>query len=126
KEEYGPMVRQIVRDRAGRLIGAYLYYLRPHGTAQVLHVLPAKGMAGPLLDVLLLDAFERGAVAIGGRAQPALLEPLMDRRAVFSAPSRCVVGTTDAAVLDALQQGDAMLGGLVGEFWTRLNGDNLH
>src|SRR5690606_14197736 len=99
--------------------------LHPRGAAQVLHVLSAKGMAGPVLDSLLADAAERGAVAIGGRAQAGLLEPLMDRQAIFSAPTRCVVGTKDTGVLAAIERGDAVLGGLVGEFWTRLNGDNL-
>ncbi len=125
KREFGPPIRQLVRDRANRVIGAYLYYLRPHGVAQVLHVLAARGMTAPVLDVLLADAAERGAVAIGGRAQAALIEPLMDRHANFSSPYRCFFHTTDAPALAAVQRGDAVLGGLVGEFWTRLNGDHL-
>lgn len=126
KREFGDTIRQLVHDKSGRLAGAYVYYLEPHGFAQVLHVLPAKGMAEPVLDILLADAAERGAVAIGGRAQAALLGPLIDRHAVLSGEYRCVFGTSDAAVLDAVQRGDAVVGGLVGEFWTRLNGDGLN
>lgn len=126
KSQLGPQVRQVVYDKSGRLAGAYVYYLQPQGFAHVLHVLPAKGMAEPLLDILLADAAERGAVAIGGRAQAALLEPLMDRHAVFTGEYRCVFGTADPGVLDAVERGDAVIGGMVGEFWTRLNGDGLH
>lgn len=126
KSEFGETIRQIVHDRSGRVAGAYVYYLQPHGFAQVLHVLPAKGMAEAILDILLADAAERGAVAIGGRAQASLLEPLMDRHAVLSGEYRCVFNSSDAAVLDAVGRGDAVIGGMVGEFWTRLNGDRLH
>jgi hypothetical protein len=125
KSELGKTVRQLVHDRSGRLLGAYMYYLEPHGFAHVLHVLPAKGAVEPILDILLVDAAERGAVAIGGRAQAALLEPLMDRHAVLSGEYRCVFGTSDKAVMDAVERGDAVIGGMVGEFWTRLNGDRL-
>jgi hypothetical protein len=126
KSELGTAVRQVVHDKSGRLAGAYMYYLEPHGLAHVLHVLPAKGMAEPLLDILLADAAERGAVAIGGRAQAALLEPLMDRHAVLRGQYRCAFGASDPRVLDAVERGDAVIGGMVGEFWTRLNGDGLH
>lgn len=82
-------------------------------------------MIGPVLDLLLLDAYERGAAAIGGRAQPRLIEALMDRHARFSSAYRCVYRARDPEVLAAIQSGKAVIGGLVGEFWTRLNGDGL-
>lgn len=125
KREFGPLVRQLVRNRMGAVEGAYLYYVAPNGLAQVLHVLANPALIGPVLDFLLVDAYERGAVAIGGRAQAQLLEPLMDRKASFTSPYRCVFGARDPAVLDAVRNEDAVLGGLVGEFWTRLNGDDL-
>lgn len=125
KRELGQAVMQVVADAAGRPVGAYIYYLAAHGPAQVLHVLSTKAMTGPVLDLLLLDAFERGATAIGGRAQPRLIEALMDRHASFSSPYRCVFSASDADVLASVHGGDAVIGGLVGEFWTRLNGDNL-
>lgn len=126
KNELGETIRQVIYDRTGRLIGAYIYYLEALGFARVLHVLSAKGMADPVLAILLADAAERGAVAIGGRAQADMLEPLMDRHAVLSGEHRCVFGASDPAVLNAVAQGDAVIGGMVGEFWTRLNGDRLH
>jgi hypothetical protein len=125
KTELGETIRQVIHDRSGRLVGAYVYYLEAQGFAQVLHVLSAKNMAEPVLDILLADAAERGAVAIGGRAQANLLEPLMDRHAVLSGEYRCVFGSTDPAVLEAVEHGDAVVGGMVGELWTRLNGDGL-
>jgi hypothetical protein len=125
KRELGGTVMQVVADAAGRTVGAYIYYLPAHGVGQVLQVLSVKSLIGPVLDLLLLDAYERGAVAIGGRAQPRLIEALMDRQASFSSAYRCVFRASDADVLAAVRDGNALLGGLVGEFWTRLNGDNL-
>lgn len=125
KSTLGPLIRQVVRNRTGAIVGAYLYHARPHGIAQTLHVLPARNQAGLVLDCLLADASSRGAVAVSGRAQPSLLEPLMDRRATFRSPQRCLVGSNDPGVLAALEKGDAVVTGLVGEYWTRLNGDDL-
>ncbi len=125
KREFGQTVMQVVEDASGRSVGAYIYYLAPHGPAQVLHVLSTRAMIGPVLDLLLLDAYERGAAAIGGRAQPRLIEALMDRQARFSSAHRCVFRASDADVLSAVRGGEAVIGGLVGEFWTRLNGDGL-
>ncbi len=125
KRELGQTIMQVIEDASGRSVGAYVYYLPAHGMAQVLHVLSSRAMIGPVLDLLLLDAYERGAAAIGGRAQPRLFEALMDRRAHFSSAYRCVFGSSDADVLAAVQGGDAVIGGFVGEFWTRLNGDGL-
>ena len=125
KSQVGTLVRQVVRNKSGGLLGAYLYYTSPRGIAETLHVLPAKGQAGLVLDCLLQDAKSRGAVAVRGRAQPVLLEPLMDRLATFSSPLRCLASARDPQVMSALQRGDAVVTGLVGEYWTRLNGDAI-
>lgn len=125
KSTLGTLIRQVVRDRSGAVVGAYLYHTRPHGIAQTLHVLPARGQTVAVLDCLLADAHARGAVAMGGRAQPGLLEPLMDRRATFTSRQRCLIGSKDPRILATFENGDAVVTGLVGEYWTRLNGDGL-
>lgn len=125
KREFGQTIMQVIENASGQSVGAYIYYLSPHGTAQVLHVLSTQAMTGPVLDLLLLDAYERGATAIGGRAQPRLFEALMDRGAKFSSAYRCVFQANDPEVMAAVHDNKAVIGGLVGEFWTRLNGDNL-
>lgn len=125
KSELGTLVRQVVRSKGGRLLGAYLYHTRPRAIAETLHVLPAKDQAPVVIDCLLQDAKSRGAVAVRGRAQPVLLEPLMDRHATFASPLRCLAAARDPEVLTALNNGEAVVTGLVGEYWTRLNGDGL-
>lgn len=125
KSEVGKMARQVVRTKSGGLLGAYLYHVRPGAIARTLHVLPAKGQTDIVLDCLLADASARGAVAIGGRAQPDLIEPLMDRRASFASPQRCLFDARDKALLTPMLNGQAVITGLVGEYWTRLNGDGL-
>ncbi|SFV37212.1 hypothetical protein SAMN05216456_2808 [Devosia crocina] len=125
KKDFGEPVQQVVTDAGGRFAGAYIYHLAPMGEAAVLQVFSRRALAGQVLDHLLVDALERGAVAIGGRAQPRLIEPLMERGAVFSSVARCVFTARDPLVLKAAREGDAMLGGLVGEAWPRLHGDRL-
>lgn len=125
KRDLGPVVQQIVHDGSGRLVGAYIYHLKPHGFAHVLHVLTRRQLAGQVIDILLVDAYERGAFAIGGRAQHRLIEPLAERHASFSSTSRLVFSASDPEVTAAALAGQAVFGGLVGEAWPRFHGDGM-
>jgi hypothetical protein len=126
KSQLGDVVRQVVRTRSGSLVGTYMYHVRSGDIATTVQVLARKGQAGPVLDCLLADATARGAVAVGGRAQPVLLEPLMERGASFTSPLRCLADARDKTLLAPLESGEAIVTGLVGEYWTRLNDDGLH
>lgn len=126
KSELGPMSSRVVRRPDGEALGLFLYHSRPGEVAQVLCLLHAPGREGIVLDALLSDALAQGAVAVGGRTHPLLLDALMDRGARFSGQLRYMIFSRDAAVKEPIQRGDAMLTGLVGEYWTRLNYDGLH
>ena len=81
--------------------------------------------AGVVLDCLLRDAADHGAVAVRGRTAPALFDALLERRCLMFRHSASVVAARDRALVERLKRGDAAFNGLVGERWSRLMGDSF-
>lgn len=122
KERYGELVRCLVVGRNEAALGCFLYYVRPNGIAFVLQALAHAKTADTVVAHLFAHAARHGAVALRGRAQPDLLDPLLRRRCIMLHRSSTTVSTADPEVLDAIARGDALLTGLAGEAWTRLIG----
>lgn len=122
KPDYGEPVFAIVKARSGAPIGAFFYHIRPGGIARVLQILALPGQAGSVIDCLIDHAAKRGAAAVNGRTQPALLEAMMGRRIGFVHAASTVVHARDEELLDALRHSQGFLNGLAGEHWNRLNG----
>jgi len=125
KADMGDFVSRVVTSPNGQPVGFYLYHLRRGQVAQVLQIMAQKGREGIVIDRAIADAADRGAVAIRGRSQPALIDALMERRAIFVPELATVVYSRDEAVLKAFREGTAFFTGLAGENWMRLNGDRF-
>lgn len=122
KPSYGRQVLCAVEARGGRPIGAFAYHVKPGGIARVLQVLARPGQAGPVIDCLIGDAFRRGAAALRGRTQPALLEAMLGRRIAFVNVASTVVHARDAGLVEACRDGELFFNGLAGEHWNRMIG----
>jgi len=125
KNRHGPTVRRIVRGKDGRPLGCYIYYGRRGGVAWVLQLLARPDAIGRVLDHLFASAFARGCVAVRGRSQACLLDPLQRRHCLFFQRSATVVHSHDAELVAAIRGGDALVTGLGGDAWTRLVGDTF-
>jgi hypothetical protein len=125
KERHGPMVRRIVRDRNGGLLGCYIYYARRGGVAWVLQVLARPDGIDPVLDNLFANAFRLGCVGIRGRTQARLLDGLQQRHCLFFTHNSTVVHSANAELVAAIRAGDGLVTGLSGDAWTRLVGDTF-
>jgi hypothetical protein len=114
----GKLVAQLVREpRRHRVLGWYVYYLKPGASAQVLQVAAAERDAGPVIDHLLAHAWSGGATAVRGRVEPRLLAALGQRGCLLRFTGEALVHSDDAAVLDAIASGDSLLTRLDGEWW---------
>jgi hypothetical protein len=122
KERYGKLHRRIVYARGGEPVGCYLYYARRGEVARVLQVLALPGAIGATLDSLFSHAAQLGCVAVRGRAEPDLLDPLISRRCVLFHVAAMVVHARNKALLAEVRGSRALLTGLAGESWTRLVG----
>jgi hypothetical protein len=118
----GTPVAHLVREQGGRVLGWYVYYSPPNGVCQVLQVAAAGQDVGRVLDHLLHDAWTRGAIAISGRIEPQLMEPLAQRRFVMRwAGGAALVHSRDAQILYAITSGRSLLTRLDGEWWIQDN-----
>jgi hypothetical protein len=122
---HGERVQHIVRTRAGKPVGLYLYYGNPGGIGRTVQVMAAPGQEAIVVDRLIRNAYDRGLVAIRGRTQPQLLQAMIGKKCAFLHASSTVVHARDPDILAALTHGQPFLNGLAGEGWTRLIGDRF-
>lgn len=125
KSEQGELRTALVHTRTGTCLGGYAYYHRDGKVAHVLDILPRTGHAGVIVDCLLQDASEMGAVAVQGRTNPAIFDALLERRCFMFRQSASVIAGRDKDLIERFKQGDAAFNGLVGERWSRLVGDGF-
>ena len=120
----GGTLRRVALRRAGVLAGWYLWFLRAGGAggrvAEAVQVGATEEAALDVVDHLLADARRHGAVAVGGRLEPALMPALSERLSLFHrgrGPSWLLAHSRDERILRAVHVGDAFLTRLEGEWW---------
>jgi hypothetical protein len=124
QRRHGDLQSCIVHDRAGRLIGWFLYYLNG-AVSQVLQLGARRGCLNMLLEQLAHHARLRGARALEGRMEPSLTAALrgkpvlMQNRAVST-----LLHARDQSLLVPFLRGDAFFSRLEGEWWMRFSGDS--
>ncbi len=123
KTHHGRLRARAVRDHRERLLGWYLYYVQMGGVSEVVQLAARDGLYDRVLQRLLADAWRHGATAVRGRLDPQFALELSDRHCWF----RCEHGWTlvhsqHADIMAAINQGDAFLGRLEGEWWLRFHG----
>jgi len=122
--QLGAFTIQAVEDRAGAVIGCFVYYAAPGRIAQVLNILSLPGREIAVLDAMFRHLDHTGHVEARGRAQLALMRGLaLQRWLVFRHMAFAVAVTRSQDVSDAVARGDVYIGGLAGEDWSRLMHD---
>jgi len=125
KSRYGRCFRAIVRQNTGELVGCYIYHGKARGTGRVLQVLARPDWAEGVINCLFREAEGAGFSALRGRSTPQLANALIKRDCLFTHRSSTVVLTRNAALMEAVEGGRALITGLAGETWTRLVGDEF-
>jgi hypothetical protein len=122
--QLGAFTISAVEDRAGALIGSFVYYAAPGRTAHVLNILSLPGREIAVLDAMFRYLERTGHVEARGRAQLALMRGLaLQRWLVFRHKAFAVALTRSQEVSDAVARSDVYIGGLAGEDWSRLMHD---
>lgn len=125
KADIGDFVANSVVSPSGETVGLYLYHVRAGHTAELLQAFAIPGREGVVLDKVIADAMERGAVALRGRSTPTLQRQLADRYALFVPHLWTIVYSRDPEVISHFNAGTALFTGIAGENWIRLNGDRF-
>jgi hypothetical protein len=122
KTRHGRLRARAVRDRE-RLLGWYLYYVQPGGVSEVVQIAACDGSFDRVLQRLLADAWRHGVAAVRGRLDPRFVQELSDRHCWLRTDGTwTLVHSRHADVMAAIQQGDAFLSRLEGEWWLRFHG----
>lgn len=117
----GAFTIRAVIDRAGAIIGCFVYYAAPGRTAHILNILALPGREPAVLSAMFRHLDDTGHVEARGRAQPALMAGLsLQRWLVFRHRAFAFVLTRLPEINDAVARGDVYVGGLAGEDWSRL------
>jgi hypothetical protein len=115
----GRVVRRLVLADDGEPVGAYVMLVRSHGQAHVMQVAVEADQAGLVLDHLIHDAAEAGAVEVCGRAEAYLLPHLAARRCRLMPVEWAAVQAADPALVGAVHAGRALVTRMDGEWWMR-------
>jgi hypothetical protein len=121
KTRHGRLRARAVRDGERRLIGWYLYYVQPGGVSDVVQLAARNGWYDRVLQRLLADAWRQGAVAVQGRLDPRFARELSAPHCWFRRGPNALIHSRRADVIDAIQQGDAFLSRLEGEWWLKFH-----
>ncbi len=121
----GPLFRRMVYRDVETPVGCYLYHGRPNKVAWVMQVLARPDALEPVLDSLFAHAWRNGSVAIKGRTQLRLLDPLMRRNCFFFRRHSAMIHSRDPELVAAVREGKAITSGFAAEAWLRLSGEQF-
>lgn len=113
-------LRKVHLTKSGRTAGWYLYCLKPCGLGEVIQIGATTEAAPEVLDHLFRDLRQRGAIAVSGRLDPALMPALSERLCLFhhgASAAWLLARSRDEEVMRAVHLGDAFLTRLEGEWW---------
>lgn len=116
---YGALHKRVVRGSQGRIIGWYLYFIKPSGIAEVAQLVATANSADAVLDSLFYHAQRQGAIAVTGQVDPPLLNSLSDKFCVFH-PIRdgwVMLHSRHPEILQTINAGKAFLSRLESEWW---------
>ena len=118
KRQFGPPRGRLVRTADGHDAGWFLYCVNPGGVCEVVQIAARRATAPLVLSHLLHDGWRAGGVAIAGRFDPGLAD-------VFAASGQSfgrlgpymLIHSARPELMLAIEQGDAFLSRLEGEWW---------
>jgi hypothetical protein len=122
---YGNLHKVALRDSAKEIIGWYIYYLKHGGIADVVQVGAAKPYMKKVLDHLFCDARNRGAIALHGRLEIQHGQELSEARCFFWGTIPLLFHTRNPELARLVQQGEAFLSRLDGEWCLRYGAPGL-
>lgn len=113
----GELVRCLVSEPGGRVLGWYVAYLQPGGISQVMQIAAAPRDVGAVVDQLLHHAQRSGTAAVRGRLEPLLFE-VSQRRCVLRHSEQALLHSRERPdVVSAIVLGEGMLTRMDGEWW---------
>jgi len=109
--------KRLIRNEKDKIVGWYLYYLKPHAPCQVIQIGAVPQFQRTVIQHLLYDARSQGAIGLHGAAPPHLMAHLADENCFFTCRSGWTVAhSRDPEIVEALSRGDVSFSRLDGEW----------
>lgn len=108
-----------VSNDKGQIVGWYIVSLTRDGISEVLQFHAKNGASQLVFNHLLNHARQSGAVAVSGRLDHNLMEPVAEARCMMHSGPWVLVHSRNPEFARALQRGDAFFSRLEGEWCTR-------
>lgn len=113
----GTLRKVVLRDQTHKIVGWYIYYVKPGAVGEVAQVGGKKKSIKAILDHLFYDAWEHGLIALHGVVPNRMMADFSDKGCFFS----CRGGWTVAKarkpeLMDLLERGDVCFSRLDGEW----------
>ena len=83
RNAYGDLRKVVLRDEKGKILGWYIYGLKPSGIGEVLQIGTEGTSIGRVLDHLFHDAWQNKLIGLHGRLEPQFMEELTQRSSFF-------------------------------------------
>ena len=126
KTQFGPLRTIAVYGKQSTVAGVVIYYPNRHGLGQVALAAATAGNHDRVLSALREDAIEQGSAGLMGQADIQFSMALSASPSVYVLRNDFVMlHASDASLIAPLLTGDASLGRLSGEWWTRTQGDSF-
>jgi len=107
----------VVRDDKQKILGWYLYYLKPGAIGQVVQIGGQRKSTKDILDHLFYDAWSHGAIALHGVVPSHLMADFSEKNCFFTCRGGWTVAhSRKPELLEILERGDASLSRLDGEW----------
>jgi len=106
---YGSVRKVLLRNPEKKIIGWYVYCLKPGGVGEVVQVGTAHSSFAVVLDHLFYDAWSHGAIALHGRLDSRLSEESLGRYCFYFPGNRLLVHSRDPELARQIQNGSAFL-----------------
>jgi hypothetical protein len=107
----------VLRDDGQKIVGWYVYYLKPGDVGQVVQISGERKFTKEVLDHLFYDAWKQGCIALHGVVRSDLIPDFWERNCFFTCRSGWALAhSRKPELLELLNRGDAFLSRLDGEW----------
>jgi hypothetical protein len=119
----GTLRKVVLRDDSQKIVGWYMYYVKPGAMAEVVQIGGEQKLTKEILNHLFYDAWEHGAIALHGVVNIRRMADFSDKGCFFTCRGGWTIARSDKPeILDAMERGEAFLSRLDGE-WALDPGD---
>jgi len=113
----GALRKVVVRDSSQRILGWYIYYVKPGGVGEVVQVGGERQSTKAVLDHLFYDACEHEVIALHGVVDIRRMADFSDRGCFFTCRGGWTLSKSrKPELLDLLERGEGFLSRLDGEW----------